>query len=318
MKNLIFIFFCLTFVTVVAQKIDENASFRSLQTESYFKFNYDNDYFANRDRDYTQGYSFTLSQPWLSKNPLNHLFFSLKNSTTQHALTLEHIGFTPEDYVSLDIQFNDRPFAAAIMLKTIKTAIQEQKKIRFVSAFSFGLIGPGAFGKEMQVGIHELTGNKIPQGWQNQIKNDVVLNYSLSLEKEVFRYKSLAALQAFSTVQVGTLFTHATLGSTLTLGLINNPYQNIAQQKGFKLYAFFQPSVNLVGYDATLQGGLFNNKSPYTINSDDVERVTAQNNYGIVLQTSGFYLEYSRAILSKQFNTDGVSKWGGIKLGFKI
>ena len=76
MKNLIFIFFCLTFVAVVAQKIDENASFRSLQTESYFKFNYDNDYFANRDRDYTQGYSFTLSQPWLSKNPLNHLFFS--------------------------------------------------------------------------------------------------------------------------------------------------------------------------------------------------------------------------------------------------
>ena len=112
-----------------AQKIDENASFRSLQTSSYFKFNYDNDYFANRDRDYTQGYSFSLSKDWLKKNPINSLFINLKNTRENYALTLEHIGFTPDNYVSEAIQFGDRPFSASLLLKSIKTAVEQDKKI---------------------------------------------------------------------------------------------------------------------------------------------------------------------------------------------
>ncbi len=318
MKKLILLVLCFAFVKSYAQKIDENASFRSLQTSSYFKFNYDNDYFANRDRDYTQGYSFSLSKDWLKKNPINSLFINLKNTRENYALTLEHIGFTPDNYVSEAIQFGDRPFSASLLLKSIKTAVEQDKKMRFVSAFSFGLIGPGAFGKEMQVGIHELTGNKIPMGWQNQIKNDVVLNYKFTAEKELLRYKNLLAIQGYSTLQLGTLFTNVSLGSSITVGLINNPYLEFANQKGFKIYAFIQPELTAIAYDTTLQGGLINTSSPYTINSGHIERLTMQNNYGIVLQTNGFYLEYSRVILSKQFETDGVSKWGGIKLGFKI
>ena len=38
-------------------------------------------------------------------------------------------------------------------------------------------------GKEMQVGIHEATGNVIPQGWRNQIKNDADVNYEIAYDK---------------------------------------------------------------------------------------------------------------------------------------
>ena len=318
MKKLIFLSFCFCFVNAVAQKINENASFRALQTPSYFKFNYDNDYYANRDRDYTQGYSFTLSKPWLSKNPVNHLFFKLENTTNSYGLTLEHIGFTPDDYVSEDIQFNDRPFSAAIYLKSFKTETHLEKKYRLTSTFSFGIIGPGAFGKEMQVGIHKLTGNKIPMGWKNQIKNDVVLSYELSFEKQLIKLKDVASVEGFSTLQLGSLFTNVSAGTTITVGLINDVYKPLEEQKGFKIYAFFQPKITAIAYDATLQGGLINKKSPYTIPTNDIEHFTAQHNFGVVLQTNGFYLEYSRVVLSKQFETDGVSKWGGVKLGFKI
>jgi len=76
--------------------------------------------------------------------------------------------------------------------------------------------------------------------------------------------------------------------------------------------------VNVIGYDATLQGGLFNRKSPCTIASQDMARFTGQFNYGIILKTKTLYFEYSRSVLTKEFETGSAYKWGGIKIGFTI
>ena len=72
------------------------------------------------------------------------------------------------------------------------------------------------------------------------------------------------------------------------------------------------------GYDATLQGGLFNHKSVYTLNDSEIERFTLQNNFGLVLQYHALYLEYSRTILTREFSYGSSFKWGGIRIGFKL
>jgi hypothetical protein len=74
--------------------------------------------------------------------------------------------------------------------------------------------------------------------------------------------------------------------------------------------------VSVIGYDATLQGGLFNDKSPYTIATRDIERFVGQHNYGIILQTRTLYFEYSRTMITREFNSQTSSKWGGIRIGF--
>ena len=81
---------------------------------------------------------------------------------------------------------------------------------------------------------------------------------------------------------------------------------------------YSQPIVNVIGYDATLQGGLFNDQSPYTIPSHDIERFTAQNNYGVILQTRSLYFEYARTIITREFAARKDAKSGGIKIGFKF
>ena len=43
-----------------AQKIDNSVAFRNIESESYFRYHYDNDYFAATDENYTQGYNFEL------------------------------------------------------------------------------------------------------------------------------------------------------------------------------------------------------------------------------------------------------------------
>lgn len=318
-KHALLLFFLIVFpFCLIAQKIDNTASFRDVKTERYFRFNYDNDYFASRDQDYTQGYNFELVSPAIRHNPINKLLLKPKRNESQYGISIEHIGFTAFNIGSPSIQYEDRPFAAAIMLKSFIIATDAIHTSRWTSSLNLGLIGPGAFGKEMQVAIHEATGNTIPQGWQHQIRNDVVLNYEVSYEKQLFRYTNIFSLQSNTTLRVGTLFTNASIGLNTTFGIINAPFAALRTKRKFAIYGYAQPILNVIGYDATLQGGLFNTKSPYTIPQNQMERLTAQVNYGIVLQTRTLFLEYSRVLITREFESGTSSKWGGIKIGFKL
>ena len=301
---------------LLAQKIDNLASFRDLQSDSYFKFNYDNDFFSGTDENYTQGYSLELVAPFLEKNPINFLFIKPATSQKKFGVAIEHIGFTPPTIGSPEIQFGERPFAAAIMLKSFVITTDTLAKSRFISSLNLGLIGPGAFGKEMQVGIHKATGNIIPLGWRNQIKNDLVFNYEMSYEKQLLRAKDFFSLQTLGTLRAGTLFTNASAGISTTVGLINSPFSAKKDPKKFRFYGYSQVLGSAIGYDATLQGGLFNTKSPYTISSEEIERFTGQFNYGLVLQTKTLYFEYSRTVLTREFETGAPTKWGGFRIGF--
>ncbi|WP_179376493.1 lipid A deacylase LpxR family protein [Winogradskyella wichelsiae] len=303
-------------IGLLAQKIDHSVSYRNIESESYFRFHYDNDYFAATDENYTQGYNLELVSPSLEKNPINYLFLKSKAAHTKYGLALEHIGFTPNDYVSEAIQYGDRPFSTAIMLKSFTIATNTMRKTRVSQALSLGLIGPGAFGKEMQVGIHEATGNKIPGGWDNQIKNDVVINYRIDYEKQLYQYQQWLALQAQSSLQLGTLFTNASLSFNTTFGILNSAFTTDKSKNKFQIYVYAQPIISVIGYDATLQGGVFNTDNPYTIASKEVERFTAQYNYGLVLKTKSLYFEYTRSAITREFETGSSAKWGGIRIGF--
>lgn len=303
---------------LVAQKIDNTASFRDLKARRYVRFNYDNDYFASRDQDYTQGYNLELVSPGIRRNPINILLLRPKNSEIKFGISLEQLGFTPIDIKSDSIQYDDRPFAATIMLKSFALAIDTIHKSRLSSSFSIGIVGPGAFGKEVQVAFHKAIANTIPEGWRNQIRNDVVVNYEVSYEKQLVRFQDLFSLQTNTTLRAGTLFTNAAVGATTTFGIINGPFSVLKTKKKFLLYGYTKSMLTAIGYDATLQGGLFNRTSPYTIADGDIARLTAYINYGAVFQMRSLYLEYSRVLITREFEAGHSGKWGGIKIGFSF
>lgn len=320
MRNILLFMLSITFFPnlVASQKIDNLSSLRDIKSDRYFRWNYDNDYFAATDENYTQGYSFELVTPFFKKNPANFLFLKPKDSETRYGLAMEHIGFTPDKYELPEIQVGDRPFAAAIYLKSFIIATDTITNSRFTSSLNIGMIGPAAFGGEMQIGIHEATGNKTPRGWGNQVKNDVVLNYEVGYEKQLLRYKNILSLQAQGNLKAGTLFTNASFGLNTSVGVLNSAFTSTKNKKGFEFYAYAQPVISAIAYDATLQGGLFNTSGPYIIGSGDVERLTVQFNYGIVLKTRTLYFEYTRSMITREFTTGSSANWGGIRVGFTI
>jgi len=187
-------------------------------------------------------------------------------------------------------------------------------KTRIVSELNIGMMGPIAFGKQMQTGIHKAIGGSIPGGWKNQIGNDIVVNYRLGFEKEFLRVKNIFLVNGNADLNVGTLFTNTSIGFNAILGLL----KNTATPNRVSIYAYAQPKVNLIAYDASLQGGLLNNNNSYTIPAEDIERAVYHFNWGFVMKFKKLYLEYSRTILTKEFSTGELSGWGGIRVGFRL
>lgn len=318
MRNLLLILILLLPLVCIGQRIDNLASFRNVTGEKYFRIHYDNDFYGKTDYYYTQGYDLEFVNPSLKKNPLSHTLLRLKNSRTKYGISFEHYGFTPTSIKSNEILRNDRPFAGVIMLKSFAVSVDTLHKSRLSSVLSTGMLGPAAFAGKMQKKIHSWTGDAEPMGWQYQIKNEVVINYELNYEKEIFNVPNIVSLNTNSGIRLGTLSDKIQGGATLTIGRFDSPFQTREKRikNNYQLYFYTQPLVSLVGYDATMQGGIINRNSPYTLTAGQINRFTFQNSYGVILSVRNLYVEYYRTYLSKEFKTGRTHKWGGLKIGF--
>lgn len=280
----------------------------------YFRLLYDNDFFTATDLYYTQGYTLELVTPGLSNNPVNYILPKFSGKSI-YGLAFEQTGFIPTDISDPNIRYGDRPYAATFAFKSFITSTDTLRKSRLTSSLSVGMIGQAALGYEIQSGIHKWIDDEEPMGWRHQIRNDIVLDYELAYEMQLVRLWDFFSVTSASKLRAGTLNTHLATGFNGTLGLINSPFSANVNHKKLQLYIYSQPMATLVGHDATLQGGLFN-ESPYTIPSGDVERLVLQNNFGLILQYRSLYFEYSRNHISREFKTGKSHAWGGFKVGF--
>jgi len=324
MKRLLLILpICLISLTTFAQRIEGTAAFRQINSDSYVKLHFENDFFTHTDWYYSQGISSELVNPVFAKNPLNKILLRLDNASEgnkKYGIDLQVNAFTPTDIVKQEILINDRPFAATISVKSFLISNNFATRTRLSSGVVLGVIGPLALGKEIQTMIHRWIDNYLPLGWPNQIKNDVILNYNVNHEKLLFDFGNYLAVNTNVQVRIGTLSDKVQVGATIMAGKYTSPFIRSDKPNGkrFQLYAYSQPLFSFVAYDATMQGGMFNRNSPYTVNASEVARVTFENQTGIVLQLHKFHMEGFLCLLTKEFNAGRMHRWGGVKLGFEF
>jgi lipid A 3-O-deacylase len=298
-----------------AQLIDNTSSFRNIQSKSYFRFHYDNDYFTKTDYYYSQGITLEYVHPGLKKNPLTTLLVKIKNNDAKYGVTFNLFGYTPTSINSEAILYGDRPYESSMSFKTFAVSSDSIHKQRIASAFSIGIIGPAAQGEQIQTGIHRWLKNKLPKGWQHQIRNDIIINYQLNYEKKILETSKVFLLNSAAEARLGTLHNKLSGGINFMIGHFNNPYKPGKLKKN-EYYFFGQSRINFIGYDATMQGGFFNRKSPYTITEDAVSRITFQADAGMVINFKKIYLLYTQSFLTKEFRTGRRHRWGGISFGF--
>ncbi|MBA3284175.1 MAG: lipid A deacylase LpxR family protein, partial [Nitrosopumilus sp.] len=314
---LFFYLFILFTFSVSAQVIDNSATFRDTGSDKYIRFFYDNDFFTATDEYYTQGMVLEWVDPQLKKFPLAKLLIQPAGYYNRFGLTAEHVAYTPTSIRHPEIIYEDRPFAAFLLLKAFAISVSGESKNRIVSAISLGVIGPAAGGEEIQTSIHRWLNNIEPLGWSNQIANDFIINYKLDYEKILLNKNQHLHLTLNSGINIGSLSDKLSVGFSVMTGLLPNINNQIEKGKrNFKFHLYNQSTINLVGYDATLQGGLTNNNSPYILERDEVSRLTFQNKAGVVITIHKLHLEYFLAIITKEFNNGKYHGWGGIRIGW--
>jgi hypothetical protein len=312
------IFLLLISLSAAAQEIDNTTSYKSINSDKYFRLSLDNDYFSGRDQQYTEGGNFELVLPGLKHFPLTKVFINPHYSYTKYGIALEQAGYTPRKINNPEIQPIDRPFAASLFLKTFSISVDTVHKQKFATTLSTGIIGPDALGEKVQENAHTFLKNQQPVGWKYQIRDDVILNYQVSYEKQLLAFRNFFCFTADGFARVGTLSDKAGLGVTALVGYFDNPFGALRPNKKFHLFMYDRPAIDIVGYDAALEGGVFDRASPYTISPSRLNRTIFVNRVGWVLSVRRITLEYFQTYTSRQFNTGPRNKWGGIQFALNL
>ncbi|MBL0327902.1 MAG: lipid A deacylase LpxR family protein [Bacteroidetes bacterium] len=292
--------------------------------DRYYRHNYENDFFASTDRYYTQGVYLEFFLPVFKKTLLAKTLISLnprgrrtgKRVVDYYGMSLERQGFTPRSIRHEGIFYGERPFAAVAYVTHSLISIDMERRIRLTSRINLGFMGPNLRGAQEQKGIHYALNNIQPLGWENQIENDYVLNYDVFLEKGLINGKHIE-LTGIAEARIGTLYDDFALGTMIRVGWMQPYFNNLGttRQKNvrkFQCYLYAKGKLKAVAYNATMQGGMINRNSIYTIPPSDIERIVGLGYVGVVVAYKRLGLEYSRAIVSPEFKNGLVHEWGRI------
>ncbi len=246
------------------------------------------------DYYYSQGISLEYVHPALKRNPFTKLLIKAGHGDADYGICFNISAYTPTTLNSDSILSGDRPFTATMSLKSFVVESDSIRQDRIASALTIGVIGPAAQGKEIQTRIHHWLNNILLRGWQYQVQNDILLNYQLNYEKKLLMAEDLFLLNVTGEARLGTVNDKLSGGFNFMTGHFKDPYLPVGRKK-YKMsyYLYGQGRINLIGYDASLQGGLFNRNNPYTIPAADITRIVFQADAGLVLKFKKIYLSYS-------------------------
>ena len=277
---------------------------------------FENDMFNRMDWYFSNGNIISFYHSVFEKSPVNHILLPVRArepDVVYFGFRLRQEIYTPRDLNTDEIQAGDHPYAATLSLVEEKIVNRFENGIRFTSTLQLGIIGPAALGLNAQEFIHLITPSDPPQGWSNQVGNDLMLNYSLKVDKEILRDEfSQFALQGKA--RLGTVYTDATTGFWVRFEHLPRFFRSIAPDplRRANFYAGMGAEIRVVGYDASLQGGIFNRTSPYTIPSGDVNRLVVGLNAEVVLEIERHVLSVSQSVTGPRFRQADWHAWVGI------
>lgn len=311
-----------------------NATAQLMNSKHSLRILWDNDFINVRgdgtDRYYTNGLriDYFYTKEHKAKFPSSLLLnISENNNNNIYGWGVAQFMFTPKNIDVTDIQYNDRPYAGALYSIHSLQSIDKIKKIKVTSEIRLGVIGPLSFAKETQTWAHRVINYTKPLGWHNQVPNDIILNYNISIEKQMLQPSKKILLISIIETFSGTTYNAAGAGFMLRVGKFKNYFDNISlSQKNNKsksqLYVFMKPAIRVVLSNALLQGGLLNQISPqsngYVLSKDQIERLIVLYDVGITFEKPKYSLTITQKFIGPEFKGQYTQEFGNLTMQFKL
>lgn len=225
--------------------------------------------------------------------------------------------YTPEDGDSPTIFEQDRPFAGHLFGKAIINYFYENESY-LRAGVSLGIVGPSSGGGKIQAKFHKFFGLYDVAGWDYQIKDMLVLNANLFYSKKIIRIcDERVDLHALAEINLGTVETNVGFGfmnrfsvypanKIFQSGTYGSLIDKTPLKKSFRVpefFVFIKPMIYYRAYDATIQGSMFNDKSPVTF---DIEPWLYSIETGIIFQLYRVNVKYAVTFNSIEVLNDKV------------
>jgi len=294
-----------------------------IDTRTILRITFENDLitYANTDRYFTNGISVELQNPRLARSPLQRFMIPYRHTAfVTYSLRLVQDMFTPTDTRDAPTLLNDRPYASYLYLGYRKTIADPARKLRISSQLDLGYLGQYSPGSYLQTLVHKtFPTNDIPQGWETQIKTDLILNYDFQVQRAIVRMNKLILL-ATASAKGGTLSDKAGVGFQFQAGKAE-PLFGLDENKkwpNLEYYFFVKADAGLVAYNALLQGGMLNRENVFTLKSNEISRFVGSAETGIHFRYKGTGIELAQHFLTPEYKGGYWHKWGRIMLLFKL
>lgn len=307
--------------------------------KEYWSFQLENDFLANSgDRYYTNGVQVSRlalgkPAPWLEKVASIFPAYESDGGIEGVNYTVGQQIFTPDDTVSSELVVEDRPYAGYLFFSTALLARVKRDPLYDtgnILDFTIGVVGPASFAEQTQTAFHKLFDVAVPQGWDNQLKNELGLGLSYS---RFWRYiKPLAGPLEFGvspqiTATLGNVYTYGAVGVMLRFG--TQLYSDLSPptiRPGFPGFALFKIDKHYSWYFCfgletryVVRNIFLDGNSFQESHSVDKEPIVGDMQFGFVFKISNVRLAISNTIRSKEFMAQqNETHYGALNISFAL
>lgn len=180
--------------------------------------------------------------------------------------------YTPKDLTLTDVNDYDRPYAGWLYFGlTVADFVKANQLITY--GVELGVVGSISGADGFQTWYHRNFGFPEPQGWGFQIRNELVANLKGSYSFQLPLVKKSVDLISTSQAMIGTGFINAMQRVDVRFGKLQSLDESVfknaiigRRRNGFSrhAYLFLGYGRQWVGHNITVQGGLWNDRSPHT------------------------------------------------------
>ena len=303
---------------------------------------FENDYFGGgTDRHFTHGTRLEcLTRPikWITNGANKLPWFSTDEAAGnardglkgRASVSLGQNIYTPQDTYTTKVIPDDRPYAGWLYMGFGLVANQGSSRYDKVQ-LEVGIVGPSSMAEQVQTFWHSLFGLHIPEGWDNQLKNEPGLNLYYEQARRFYSHHDIFGLELDLVPNfggcIGNVFTYGAAGATVRLGpdlkedfgpppirpsLPGGVY--FRSEKGINWYLFAGLEGRVVIRNIFLDGNSFR-ESP----SVDKKPFVSDLQAGLTFQWNRLRLSYTQIFRTKEFNgQDSADVFGSLSISYQF
>ena len=181
----------------------------------------ENDLLSGEDSQYTGGTKIDIVYKINNPDSLyNLLFVDDSKSYYFRSFAIANQLYTPADLTKSEPIYDDWSYAAWTYIESgIHKSTQNSLSSLIIRV---GMVGPSAQGEAIQKSIHKWTGSTMPEGWHNQLYDELGINFTY-LYKRRYEYENSSNSWGISciptlSVDVGNISTQASAGLFIRSG----------------------------------------------------------------------------------------------------